>query len=59
MLPVFVAKHTPSVSRVDPTEIDSYPGAIFKQPGKSPGEPLDGFAAIDPLTGKVLEVRVC
>ena len=41
---------------VDVTSLDTYPGAIFQQPGKTPGEPLDGFAAVDPVTGAFLPI---
>ena len=40
----------------DLDELDTYPGAIFSQPGKAPGETLDGFVAVDPDTGEFLPI---
>ena len=42
---------------IDASQIDSYPGTIFQQPDKAPGEPLDGFAALDPATGKISRLK--
>jgi hypothetical protein len=43
---------------VDVTSLDTYPGSVFQQPGKAPGEPLDGFAAVDPVTGSFLPIAM-
>jgi hypothetical protein len=36
---------------IDQTQLDTYPASMFSQPGKAPGEALDGFAVLDPVTG--------
>jgi hypothetical protein len=38
---------------IDANDIGSYPASMFADPSKKEGEPLDGFAALDPLTGKI------
>jgi hypothetical protein len=50
------ALHEPKGSPMmllDVSNLDSYPASMFNDPNKSPGEPLDGFAAYDLSTGAV------